>query len=178
MTAITRPAGTGRGCPDAAQEVRLQAGDVVGEGDGDGAGLSGLRQEGMPDELRRDLDAVGVLRHGEDRPGRGGDRAQFARLAERVHAAGTDEGGLVRGWVDVAPELRVSARIDTWDLVGLRVGISKVDLVPAQRIDPLGPVPPYRQMAAIIKRGILPRAFCRLSGAFRDPGVVRYPSPR
>jgi GntR family transcriptional regulator len=27
--------------------------------------------------------------------------------------------------------------------------------VPAQRIDPLGPVPPYRQIAAIIKRGIL-----------------------
>ena len=45
--------------------------------------------------------------------------------------------------------------IDTYDLVGLRGGISKVDLVPAQRIDPLGPVPPYRQIAAIIKRGIL-----------------------
>jgi DNA-binding GntR family transcriptional regulator len=27
--------------------------------------------------------------------------------------------------------------------------------VPAQRIDPLGPVPPYRQIAEIIKRGIL-----------------------
>jgi DNA-binding GntR family transcriptional regulator len=27
--------------------------------------------------------------------------------------------------------------------------------VPAQRIDPLGPVPPYRQIAAIIKRRIL-----------------------
>ena len=27
--------------------------------------------------------------------------------------------------------------------------------MPAQRIDPLGPVPPYRQIAAIIKRGIL-----------------------
>jgi GntR family transcriptional regulator len=27
--------------------------------------------------------------------------------------------------------------------------------VPAQRIDPLGPVPPYLQIAAIIKRGIL-----------------------
>jgi GntR family transcriptional regulator len=33
--------------------------------------------------------------------------------------------------------------------------MSKVDHVPAQRIDPLGPVPPYRQIAAIIKRGIL-----------------------
>ncbi len=47
------------------------------------------------------------------------------------------------------------ACIDTYDLVGLRGGISKVDLVPAQRIDPLGPVPPYRQIAAIIKRGIV-----------------------
>jgi GntR family transcriptional regulator len=27
--------------------------------------------------------------------------------------------------------------------------------VSSQRIDPLGPVPPYRQIAAIIKRGIL-----------------------
>jgi len=27
--------------------------------------------------------------------------------------------------------------------------------VPAQRIDPVGPVPPYLQIAAIIKRGIL-----------------------
>ena len=27
--------------------------------------------------------------------------------------------------------------------------------MPAQRIDPLGPVPTYRQIAAIIKRGIL-----------------------
>ena len=52
-------------------------------------------------------------------------------------------------------EPRVSDRIDTYDLVGLRGGISKVDLVPAQRIDPLGPVPPYRQIAAIIKRGIV-----------------------
>ena len=33
--------------------------------------------------------------------------------------------------------------------------ISKVDHVSAQRIDPLGPVPPYRQIAAIIKRSIL-----------------------
>jgi GntR family transcriptional regulator len=49
----------------------------------------------------------------------------------------------------------VPACIDTYDLVRQRVGISKVDLVPAQRIDPLGPVPPYRQIAAIIKRGIL-----------------------
>ena len=56
-------------------------------------------------------------------------------------------------------ESRVLACIDTYDLVGLRVGISKVDLVPAQRIDPLGPVPPYRQIAAIIKRGILSGQF-------------------
>ena len=27
--------------------------------------------------------------------------------------------------------------------------------MPAQQIDPLGPVPPYRQIAAIIKRGIV-----------------------
>jgi GntR family transcriptional regulator len=27
--------------------------------------------------------------------------------------------------------------------------------VPVQRIDPLGPVPPYRQIAAFIKRGIV-----------------------
>ncbi len=55
----------------------------------------------------------------------------------------------------IGGEARISDRIDTYDLVGLRGGISKVDLVPAQRIDPLGPVPPYRQIAAIIKRGIV-----------------------
>ena len=69
-----------------------------------------------------------------------------------------------RGWrreylAGIGGEPRVSGCIDTYDLVGLRGGISKVDLVPAQRIDPLGPVPPYRQIAAIIKRGILSGQF-------------------
>jgi hypothetical protein len=64
-------------------------------------------------------------------------------------------GGRRECVVGIGGESRVSACIDTYDLVGLRGGISKVDLVPAQRIDPLGPVPPYRQIAAIIKRGIV-----------------------
>ena len=38
--------------PDASQEVRLQADDVVGECDSDRAGLSGLQQEGMPNGPR------------------------------------------------------------------------------------------------------------------------------
>jgi hypothetical protein len=53
----------------------------------------------------------------------------------------------------VAPN--VSVRIYTYDPVCLRAAISKVDHVPAQRIDPLGPLPPYLQIAAIIKHGIL-----------------------
>ena len=75
--------------------------------------------------------------------------------------SGRDKKFCRRGWRPTGvrrPDRRRAQDItciDTYDFVGLRGGISKVDLVPAQRIDPLGPVPPYRQIAAIIKRGIV-----------------------
>jgi GntR family transcriptional regulator len=46
----------------------------------------------------------------------------------------------------------VSSCIDLYEDAGPWPAISKVDHVQAQRIDPHGPVPPYWQIAAIIKR--------------------------